>query len=169
MDHAGSLRAREVPYWWALGRADMMKEAYPGRNGAIAVKRSDFQKLAEVRIAEAEVLLKAKKYDGAYYLAGYAVECGLKACVAKRTARYDYPDKDLAYQCYTHKLQKLLELVGLHALLVAGSRLESNWVTVRDWDEQTRYERKTRLEAEGLFLAITDPAHGVLPWIKSHW
>ena len=68
------------------------------------MKRSDFQKLAEIRIAEAEILLKAKKYDGAYYLAGYAVECALKACVAKRTARYDYPDKDLANQCYTHKL-----------------------------------------------------------------
>jgi HEPN domain-containing protein len=33
------------------------------------------------------VLLEAGLYAGAYYLAGYAVECALKACIAKKTAR----------------------------------------------------------------------------------
>ena len=30
-----------------------------------------------------KVLLDAGRYPAAYYLVGYAVECGLKACVAK--------------------------------------------------------------------------------------
>ena len=47
--------------------------------------RSDFQQLADVRAAEAAALLAAGRWDGAYYLAGYAVECALKACVAKLT------------------------------------------------------------------------------------
>ena len=55
------------------------------------MNRSDFQQLADVRIDEAAVLLVQGKYDGTYYLAGYAVECGLKACIAKRTERYAFP------------------------------------------------------------------------------
>jgi hypothetical protein len=43
------------------------------------------------------------------------------------------------------------------------------WGVVKDWSEQARYERKNRAEAQALYNAITDPAHGVLPWIKSHW
>ena len=35
-------------------------------------------------------------------LAGYAVECAIKACVAEKTERYDFPNKDLANQLYTH-------------------------------------------------------------------
>ena len=49
--------------------------------------RSDFQKLAEDRIADAGALFEAHRYDAAYYLAGYAVECALKACIAKRFPR----------------------------------------------------------------------------------
>jgi hypothetical protein len=38
------------------------------------MNRTKFQELAEVRIDEALVLSAQGKYDGAYYLAGYAVE-----------------------------------------------------------------------------------------------
>ena len=58
------------------------------------MNRTDFQKLAEERIAEAKILLDAGKWSGAYYLAGYAVECALKACIAKMTKSEDFPDKD---------------------------------------------------------------------------
>jgi HEPN domain-containing protein len=133
------------------------------------VNRADFQKLADLRIEEAEVLLKAKKYSGAYYLAGYAVECALKACIAKKSKRYDYPDKQLAQKCYTHNVEELVVVAGLQANLKADADLQLHWAVVKDWSEQTRYERKTRAEAQALYDAITDLAHGVLPWIKSHW
>lgn len=54
------------------------------------MNRKDFQVLSKVRLREAKVLLGVGLYDGAYYLAGYAVECGLKACIAKRTLRHDF-------------------------------------------------------------------------------
>ena len=57
------------------------------------VNRQDLQSLARTRHAEAKALLRAGRSDGAYYLAGYAVECGLKACIAKATKRYDFPEK----------------------------------------------------------------------------
>jgi len=45
------------------------------------VNRSEFQELVEVRLADADTLIKQGRYDAAYYLAGYAVECALKACM----------------------------------------------------------------------------------------
>ncbi|HEX7677842.1 MAG TPA: HEPN domain-containing protein, partial [Thermoanaerobaculia bacterium] len=66
------------------------------------MNRQDLQWLARTRLSEARVLLAAKKYDGAYYLAGYAVECALKACVAKKVRKFDFPDKKLALDSYSH-------------------------------------------------------------------
>ncbi len=136
--------------------------------------RADLQKLAELRIEEAEILLKARKYAGAYYLAGYAVECGLKACVAKKTKRFEFPDKQLVLDSYTHTIEKLVSVAGLKsqrdADAASDTSLLANWGTVKDWTEESRYERtRTRAEAYRLFNAITDPRHGVLPWIKQRW
>jgi hypothetical protein len=53
--------------------------------------RRDFQVLAEMRAQEAGVLAKNGNEEGAYYLGGIAIECALKACIAKRTKRHDFP------------------------------------------------------------------------------
>jgi hypothetical protein len=45
------------------------------------VKRADWQKLAEERVKYAKVLLDGGQWAAAYYLAGYAIESGLKSCV----------------------------------------------------------------------------------------
>lgn len=55
------------------------------------MNRRDLKDLAAIRVREASLLLKNKQYSGAYYLAGYAVECALKACISKETRRYDFP------------------------------------------------------------------------------
>ncbi len=49
------------------------------------MNRSDFRRLTEERVADAEILLANGRFNCAYYVAGYAVECALKACIAKRT------------------------------------------------------------------------------------
>jgi hypothetical protein len=41
----------------------------------------------------------------------------LKACIAKRTQQYDFPDKKLVIDSHTHDLGKLLDLAGLSDLL----------------------------------------------------
>ena len=53
--------------------------------------RKDFQELSRVRLKEATALLRLGLFDGAYYLAGYSVECALKACIAKGTQRFEFP------------------------------------------------------------------------------
>jgi hypothetical protein len=40
---------------------------------------------------------------------------------------------------------------------------------VKDWDEESRYEQRTKAEAQALYDAIADNANGVLPWIRIHW
>ena len=69
------------------------------------MNKTDLEQLADLRLAEAVALLglTPPMPDGAYYLAGYAVECALKACIAKLTDRHDFPDKNFAAKCFTHK------------------------------------------------------------------
>ena len=56
--------------------------------------REALQLISRQRKREAAALLRAKLFPGAYYLAGYAVECALKACVAKQTNKHDFPNKN---------------------------------------------------------------------------
>lgn len=119
------------------------------------------------------MLLQQGRFEGSYYLSGYAVECGLKACVAKLTKRYDFPDKDFAREVYTHKLDDLLRIAGLESARDAEFQRDrdflSNWGVVKDWREQSRYERPGQQQASDLFKAVADRRHGVLRWIKRHW
>jgi HEPN domain-containing protein len=137
------------------------------------MNRTDLQQLAEVRIEEARLLFDAGKFDGAYYLAGYAVELGLKACVAKLTGLHDFYDPAVAKKCFTHKPSELVAVANLfpelQADMAAHSDLQENWALACTWNEVSRYERHTRDEADALIKAITDPGHGVLRWIRTHW
>lgn len=139
-----------------------------------AVTRIDFQQLADVRIDEALTLLGLGKWDGAYYLAGYAVEMALKACIIKAVMATDaFPDKGFSASCWTHDLGKLLDLAGLSSARVATATADpifaEYWIKVKDWKEDRRYHRMTEDEARKLCEAVSDAAHGVLPWIRSHY
>src|SRR5437763_17213662 len=103
------------------------------------MNRNDFLELSRVREREASVLLDNGLWDGAYYLAGYAVECALKACIAKQTRRYDFPERDDVNQSYTHNLEALVRVarltVELEAQLQADPEFARNWDTVKIWRE----------------------------------
>ena len=75
--------------------------------------RSDLQGLASVRHKEARALLRAGLSDGAYYLAGYTVECALKACIAKGTQRHEFPEKKKVQSSHSHNLRELIRVAGL--------------------------------------------------------
>jgi hypothetical protein len=139
------------------------------------LNRADLQQLAEDRVLDAAALLQAGRWSGAYYLAGYAVECALKARIAKQTALHDFPDKTLVQKAFTHNVMELLDHAGLKVQLkldstpAANPALGSNWQVVKDWSEKARYEQKTEAQARELYQALTDAVSGVLPWIKGHW
>jgi hypothetical protein len=81
--------------------------------GGNTVNRADLQRLAKERITDAKVLLGARRWSAAHYLAGYAVECALKACIAKLMKPEEFPDRSFAEKCWTHNLPQLLGLAGL--------------------------------------------------------
>lgn len=137
------------------------------------MNRTDLQKLARARLRDMRALLNSGSYDGAYYIGGYVVECGLKACIARGTRRHDFPEKKTVTESYSHKLSQLLQVAGLQRTAEdEGRRNPSfavNWTIVKDWSEESRYQTRTRTEAEDLYRAITARSNGVLPWLRRHW
>ena len=137
------------------------------------MNRTQFQKLTVERVHDAEALLGAGRWSGAYYLAGYAAECALKACIAKLTKRYDFPDKDRVSKSYTHNIENLLHLAGLRNQrdrdILENPEFGRSWAFLKDWDEQARYLVWTQKEAREFFAAVTDDTKEVLPWIMVRW
>lgn len=131
------------------------------------------QSLARERIKDAEALLAAGRWSGAYYLSGYAVECALKACFAKATREYDFPDKEKAPKVFTHDFQKLLDLADLRQErdndMKRNSGIQMNWAIVHLWNENSRYQPWTEKQAKDLYTAVTHSTEGLIAWIMNHW
>ena len=136
--------------------------------------RSDPQILAEARVADAEALLRAGCWAAAYYLLGYAVECGLKACAAKQFREHEVPDKKTVNDFYTHRLERLLDISGakkaLETQVRADPSFQVNWSTVCGWEETSRYDHSTtEQKARDMLFAVADSSTGVLSWLKTQW
>jgi len=137
------------------------------------LNRDDFKTLARLRISEARSLLHAGHPSGAYYLAGYAIECGLKAVIAGQTQQHEFPDKQRALDSFVHDLEKLSRTSKLDGLLDAAARinpgLRQNWDRVIGWSESSRYEIFDEAAAQDMLDAVGEERNGVLPWIMQYW
>jgi HEPN domain-containing protein len=135
--------------------------------------RDSFQRLSQDKIEDAIILLEHKRFSNAYYLAGYAIETALKAALCKVFLAECLPDRKLVQSVYTHDLQALMKLTGLSKALEQSMKLDpnlaSNWSTVLQWSEASRYEILETLKAVDMVKAVADPKHGVLQWLKHHW
>ena len=136
------------------------------------MNKQDLMLLSKVRIKEARVLLSAEHFSGAYYLAGYSVECAIKACIAGQIRSSVVPEKNFGQQFYQHNLENLVRYAGLwaplQAAISANRALSVNWVLVKDWSEQSRYFHDTsKAQADDLLAAITARKTGILSWVKS--
>jgi hypothetical protein len=137
------------------------------------VDRKELQSLSGIRLKESAALLQLGLFDGAFYLAGYAVECALKACIAKATRRGEFPDKKRVESSHTHNLLQLIKVAGLEKAQMEFAKSDvvfrENWDTVQLWSEQSRYRRHSPEAARALLAAIGDRRHGVITWIKQQW
>jgi HEPN domain-containing protein len=138
--------------------------------------RAEFQALAVERLEDAKSLIAAGRYAGAYYLAGYAVECALKACISKQTIAGDFPPpwQRVRDGYYTHDIRALLRTSGLESAQVQAAAADAafarNWLLVVEWGEEVRYQSTVpSADAQGLMNAIDDPVTGVLTWLQMHW
>jgi hypothetical protein len=138
--------------------------------------RVKWQQLAKRWLVDAKCLLDGRRWSSAYYLAGYAVECGLKACIVARVGgapELIFEDRRFSEKCWTHEVMDLVKLANLEARRVADEAanplLRDNWLVVKDWSEHDRYHTVPHHKATSLYAAITDKKNGVMPWIRSHW
>lgn len=129
--------------------------------------------MSRIRLRKARALAKLGMNDGAYYLAGYCVECAIKACIAKTTQRHDFPDKRKAEASYTHNLIELLRVAKLAEVRNEEAKhdaaFRNNWDLVQSWSEQSRYSTARPEVAKKLVDAVGDRNHGVLRWLKRYW
>jgi len=129
--------------------------------------------LANARLNEAITLFGAGHHSGAYYLAGYAAELGLKACISALFQPDTIPDRRLVERIYTHDLRKLVDLAGLEADRLARATADptfaENWEYVQGWSESARYLAMEENAARLLIDGLRGSDHGVFEWIRSHW
>ena len=137
------------------------------------ITKADLETLSEARLIDARELFKAGRYSAAYYLSGYAIELGIKACIAALFQADAIPDKGLVNAVYSHKLDELLGIAGIKEHLKADSKnnpaLSAAWGIASKWSEASRYEMWDQFAADSMLNAVGDPNCGVLQWLKKHW
>ena len=92
---------------------------------------------------DAQILLKAGRFDGAVYVCGYAVELALKARICKTLGWAGFPETSREFEDYrsfrTHDLEVLLTLTSIEDLIT--TRYGGYWSSVTFWNPELRYSR----------------------------
>lgn len=106
------------------------------------ISRGNMRRIAKARLKDAQVLCDARRYDGAVYLAGYAVELALKARICTALQWKEYPFTNREFQDYksfkTHTYDVLLKLTGAESRIKA--RFMTEWSAVAMWEPAVRYK-----------------------------
>jgi len=106
------------------------------------ISTKDLRAIARARLRDAQVLLKAKRFDGAFYLSGYAVEMALKARICRTLKWREFPQSGREFEDFrslrTHSLEVLLKFSGVEERVTAMRPAE--WSVVAEWDSEKRYQ-----------------------------
>jgi HEPN domain-containing protein len=106
------------------------------------IAANELRTVARARLRDAQVLLRAKRFDGAFYLCGYAIEVALKARICRTLKWSAFPDAAQDFKglqsLKTHDLEILLRLSGVEARVKAKHLAE--WSAVLDWNPEKRYQ-----------------------------
>lgn len=104
-------------------------------------------RVARARVVDAATLHVAERYDGAIYLAGYAVELALKASVCREHGLNGFPQTHAERKrtpripglpsLWTHDLQALLRASGKRDDVTEQAR--SEWSQATQWTPDLRY------------------------------
>ena len=121
------------------------------------LNKKDIKKIAKARLKDAEVLVASRRYEGAIYLCGYAVELGLKARICKTLKWQGFPSTNKEFNDYrsfkTHSLDVLLHLSGIEEKI--KSELLFEWSAVAEWDPQSRYNPIGKLSLSDAKLMLS--------------
>jgi hypothetical protein len=114
--------------------------------------------IAAARLADAQALSKARRYDGAAYLCGYVVELRLKARICRTLNWPSFPETNNEFKPFqsfkTHDLDVLLRLCGREAYIKKHHL--ADWSAVSRWNPEARYQpvgTMSKQEAEQMIAA----------------
>lgn len=134
---------------------------------------NEWQARARAFTRSSQLLLQGGEHSSAYHLCGLAVECALKAKIARGFRANDFPERKFVEKIHTHNLNELLKLAQLTQALdleeQTSATFRAYWNTVRGWDIESRYKVWTPAEANGMVETATKRGTGVLAWIRQHW
>lgn len=105
--------------------------------------------LSRARLRDAEILFHNHRYQGAFYLCGYAIEMRLKARICTTLKWPDYETGSGYTSFKTHAFEVLLKLSGRTQKIKLLYMAE--WSIVSGWSPELRYEPLgtiTRVRAE---------------------
>ena len=106
------------------------------------IPTSDLRAIAKARLRDAQILLRAKRFDGAFYLCGYSVELALKARICQTLKWGGFPQVGNEFQglqsVKTHDLEVLLKFSGIEDRI--RQKHMSEWSVVLDWNPEKRYQ-----------------------------
>jgi hypothetical protein len=100
-----------------------------------ALPRTTLQHLAVAKVEDARLLFANQRYSNSYYLYGYGIELGLKACIARQMIAETVPDKAVLRGFLDHEIGKLVGLAGLSELLRAerdNAEFDVRWSIVSE-------------------------------------
>lgn len=123
-----------------------------------SLKSEKLGELAEERLADAKALYEAKRYEGAFYICGYAVEIGLKKKICTTLEWDEYPgvgkDSTKYASFKTHDLEVLLHLSGAEKRKIS---FMAEWSVVMKWNPEIRYSsEKQTSEDVKLMIEATE-------------
>ena len=113
----------------------------------VCPRQTVLRNLVSIRFADAEVLLKTKipqRLHGAIYMAGYGIECALKARICG-----DRGQDRLGQEFWHHDLRRLAQETHKWAALPADDPHRDALVVLQTaWDVQMRYALPNRKRTE---------------------
>lgn len=102
---------------------------------------AELDSIGEARLKDAEILLDKGRFEGAFYLCGYAIECALKARICKTLGWAGFPSASSEFRellsLKTHNLETLLHLSGREVQV--KTTLFPEWSLATGWDPEVRY------------------------------
>src|SRR6185437_13926821 len=94
-----------------------------------------------------------------YYLAGYSLECALKAKIASSFRENEIPELRRVQKIYSHDLSSLLDISGLkdelEVEMEANGELRKHWTIATEWSEHARYQIWTQERASAILEAVS--------------
>ncbi len=102
---------------------------------------NELRKIAKGKLKDAQILYKNRRYDGAVYICGYAIEIILKYRITKIIKWKGFPQTEKEFEGFssfkTHKLEVLLKLSGQEVIIKTNHL--ADWSIVNKWSPESRY------------------------------